>query len=73
MKRIERKRGIDNDGNTILDLQVSKVSDLPTLGGKLDTNDTITVGAGSCAEIVQDGKVATLDDDGKWYANGAEV
>lgn len=73
MKRIERKRGVDSDGNTILDLQVSKVSDLPTLGGKLDTNDTITVGAGSYAEIIQAGKAATLDDDGKWYADGSEV
>lgn len=73
MKRIERKRGIDNSGNTILDLQISKTSDLPTLGGKLEINDTITVGAGSCAEIIQTGKVATLDDDGKWYADGAEV
>lgn len=67
MKRIERKRGIDSDGNTILDLQFSKASDLPTLGGKLDTNDTITVGAGSIAQVIQTGAWYTLDENGTWY------
>ena len=73
MKRIERKRGIDSVGNTVIDLQVSIESDLPTLGGKLDANDNMTVGAGSIAQIIQTGVFATLDDDGKWYANGEEV
>lgn len=70
MVRIEKPRNVDGNLNAVLDIQVSKTSDLPTSGS---TVGGYTIAPGSIAQIVQTGAFATLDDDGKWYYNGSEV
>lgn len=74
MKRIEtiRDRRYSTDGEmlAVADLQVSTAGELPTLG---DTVNGARVQAGSIAQIIQTGQWATLDENGKWYADGSEV
>lgn len=74
MVRIEKVREVLGfaDGITVavLDLQVSTVSELPGLG---DTAERYKIAGGSIAQIIQTGQIATLDDDGNWYADGEEV
>lgn len=71
MVRIEKERFKDGNGNAVLDLQVSTVAELPDLGSTIGFNEKL--GAGSIAQIIRTGAVATLDDDGKWYSGGSEV
>ena len=52
------------------ELQCSTASDLPALHDQLDG---VVICEGTIAQIIQSGQFATLDDDGKWYADGSEV
>ena len=52
------------------ELQWSTASDLPALH---DQFDGVVICEGTIAQIIQSGQFATLDDDGKWYADGSEV
>lgn len=65
MVRIEKTReSVSHDRTTssaVLDLQVSTVAELPSQIG------TITVMAGSIAQVIQTGGFYTLDSDGVWY------
>ena len=70
MLRVERVRVNDGSGNAVIDFQASTVSDLPTKGASFGS---LKVCAGSIAQIIQTGVFATLDEDGKWYADGSEV
>lgn len=74
MVRIEKVREVlgfvDGITEAVLDLQVSTVEDLPSLG---DTVKQYKVEGGSIAQIIQTGQIATLDDDGSWYADGEEI
>lgn len=67
----------DENGNCLAaaDFVVSTVSDLPAKDGEVTGTPYGTVKAqpGSHAEVVQAGLIATMDEDGKWYADGAEV
>lgn len=65
MLRIERKRFQDGNGNAVLDLQVSTVGELPTIGEEIGYR--IKVSAGSVAQVIQTGVFYTLDDNGTWY------
>lgn len=70
MVRIESIREhIDRD-RKVVDMQVSTVAELPDL---YENIEGIIIMAGSIAQIIQTGAYATLDDDGKWYADGSEV
>lgn len=53
-----------------VEIQCSAASDLPAMHDQLDG---VVICEGSIAQIIQSGKFATLDDDGKWYADGSEV
>lgn len=74
MVRIEKVREVlgfvDGITEAVLDLQVSTVAELPNLG---DTSEQYKIAGGSIAQIIQTGQIATLDDDGNWYAEGEEV
>lgn len=52
------------------EIQCSTASDLPALHDQLDG---VVICEGTIAQIIQSGQFATLDDDGKWYADGSEV
>lgn len=71
MLRIEKKRFSDGAGNAVVDIQVSTAAELPTKGETIGFS--IKVKAGSIAQVIQTGVFATLDEDGKWYADGSEV
>lgn len=74
MVRVERVRHITPGANgihlAVLDLQVSTVAELPALNSIVDG---MKVQKGTIAEVVQTGDYPTLDADGKWYFDGAEV
>lgn len=70
MVRIEKIRADITRDKKVIDIQVSTTNNLPNLNENVNG---IIIQAGSSAEIVQSGLVATLDDDGKWYAGGSEV
>lgn len=74
MLRIERIRTeVYNSNGTrdvICDMQVSTAADLPAKDEQLDT---MIFKPGCIAQIIESGQWATLDDDGKWYAEGEEV
>lgn len=74
MVRVERIRKLIPSGNgihhAVLDLQVSTVAELPALGSKVEG---MVIDAGSIAELIQACSYPTLDADGKWYVDGAEV
>lgn len=74
MRRIERIRTevYNHNGtrNVICDMQVSTAVELPA---KDEQQDTIIFKPGCIAQIIESGQWATLDDDGKWYADGEEV
>ena len=73
MVRIEGKRAINKIGEkmvAVLDLQVSSVDKLPALGS---TVAEYVVAEGSIAQIIQPWQFATLEEDGKWYADGEEI
>ncbi|MBR3267906.1 MAG: hypothetical protein IKI58_04150 [Oscillospiraceae bacterium] len=57
---------VDDKLVAILDLQVSTVSELPSLG---DVIDGYAVGIGSHAEIIQADSptIVTIDEDDTWY------
>lgn len=75
MLRIERKRQTVQTSRgyqiAVLDLQASDYTDIPVLGGIVETN--YIVAPGSIVQIIQTGEFATLDDDGSWYADGEEI
>lgn len=50
-----------------LDLQVSTAAELPAAGNEVEG---YIVAAPSNAQIIQLGKLATLDGNGNWYAFG---
>lgn len=50
-----------------LDLQVSTAAELPKAG---DEVEGYLVAVPSSAQIIQLGKLATLDENGSWYAFG---
>lgn len=50
-----------------LDLRVSTADDLPKAG---DEVEGYIVAAPTNAQIIQLGKIGTLDEDGKWYTFG---
>ena len=74
MLRIERIRTeVYNSGGTrdvVCDMQVSTATELPAKDEQLDT---IIFKPGCIAQIIESGQWATLDDDGKWYADGEEI
>lgn len=74
MLRIERIRTevYNHDGtrDVICDMQVSTAAELPAKDEKLDS---IIFKPGCIAQIIETGAWATLDDDGKWYADGEKV
>lgn len=74
MLRIERIRTevYNNNGtrDVICDMQVSTAAELPA---KDEQQDSIIYKPGCIAQIIESGQWATLDDDGKWYADGEEV
>lgn len=74
MVRIEgepREKKFLPDGNcrAVVDLQVSTADELPDKLGEITGTPygTILVDAGSIAQVIQNGKWYTLDDDGRWY------
>lgn len=69
MIRVEGIRFTDGT-NAVFDLQVSTASELPHIG---DTIGDKKVDAGTIAEIIQAGTMATLDANDKFYAGGTEV
>jgi hypothetical protein len=74
MLRIERIRTevYNHDGtrDVVCDMQVSTAAELPA---KDEQQDSIIYKPGCIAQIIESGQWATLDDDGKWYADGEEV
>lgn len=68
MQRIENVRfsGYDVEGNqhAVMDIQVSASSDLPELGSAFCG---VIVLAGTCAQVVREGLMLTIDDNGTWY------
>ena len=71
MLRVENVRSVDGNLNAVLDIQVSETSDLPSAGS---TVCGYTIVSGSIAQIIQEGKFVTLDNDGNWYdEDGNEV
>lgn len=74
MLRIERIRTeVYNHNGTrdvVCDMQVSTAAELPAKDEKLDS---IIFKPGCIAQVIESGQWATLDDDGKWYADGSEV
>ena len=68
MQRIENIRAswTDSTGvrHIVADLQVSTADELPTLGGYVGVN---VIEAGSIAQVIQDAKFLTLDENGTWY------
>lgn len=54
----------------VVDLQVSTIAELPDKGDVVGGGKLMP---GSIAQIIQTGQWATLDEDGKWYADGEEV
>lgn len=57
---------LDFDGKRIakVDLQVSTVSELPSMGAMVGE---YCVAAGSIAQVIQNGKWYTMDATGTWY------
>lgn len=75
MIRVENVREVDMNGKSVLDLQVSTVSELPTHNALLPGSSRYVVSAGSIAQVVQTGAWYTLDENGNWYdsdGNAAE-
>lgn len=76
MLRIERVRQDVYDPSegthtAVVDMQVSTADELPDAGS---TIGNLTIGAGSIAQCIQNGKWYTLDEDGNWYdEDGNEV
>lgn len=68
MQRIENVRfsryDIEGNQHAVMDIQVSTSSDLPELGGAFIG---VIVLAGTCAQVVREGLMFTLDDNGTWY------
>lgn len=68
MQRIENVRfsryDIEGNQHAVMDIQVSTSSDLPTLGGAFCG---VIVLAGTCAQVVREGLMLTIDDNGTWY------
>ena len=75
MQRIENIRAswTDSTGvrHIVADLQVSTADELPELGGHVGVN---VIEAGTIAQVIQDAKFLTLDENGTWYpeAEGGE-
>ena len=70
MLNIENVRRINPDRSAVLDLQASTTSDLPALGGECGG---FVIAAGTIAQVIQDGKFYTLDDDETWYDEDGEA
>ena len=72
MQRIENIRASwDSAGerHIVADLQVSTVDELPALGGYVGVN---IIEAGTIAQVIQDAKFLTLDENGTWYPEAEE-